>query len=108
MRQNFGTTPIADRIMAETVLDPTARDGPAIIGAGRDHGRRGHHAGGTRPAGLAGDDLGNVRPCVRGIAGLRIVDRSALLSRNLDRRSWPWADTRPSPLWTRADSAPTL
>jgi len=108
MRQDFGTTPIADRIMAETILDPTARDGQEIIGAGRDHGRRGHHAVGTRPAGLVGDGLVNVRPCVRGIAGLRIVGRAAMLSRNLDRRSWPWPDTLPAPLWTRADPAPTL
>ncbi|WP_405856627.1 GMC oxidoreductase [Streptomyces sp. NBC_01515] len=73
--------------MAETLPGPTARDGQEIIGAGRDHGRRGHHAVGTRPAGLAGRDLVGVRLRVHGIAGLRIVDRSALratLSRGLD------------------------
>ncbi|MFG2372041.1 hypothetical protein ACGFY9_11260 [Streptomyces sp. NPDC048504] len=93
--------------MAETIPDPTARDGQEIIGAGRDHGRRGHHAVGTRPAGLVGDDLVNVRPCVRGVAGLRIVDRSAVLSRNLDRRSWPWPGGPLTPLWARADPTPT-
>ncbi|WP_405989023.1 hypothetical protein [Streptomyces sp. NBC_00986] len=96
-RQDFGTTPIVGRIMAETLPGLTARDGQAVIGEGRDHGRRGHHAVGTRPAGLAGDDLVNVRPCGFGIAGLRIVDRSVLLSRNLDRRSWPWPGGPPAP-----------
>ncbi|MEV8543510.1 GMC oxidoreductase [Streptomyces sp. NPDC051572] len=85
--RTFGATPIADRIMAETLPGPSARVGQEIVGAGRDHGRRGHHAVGTCPAGLAGDDLVDVRLRVHGIAGLRIVDRSALratLSRSLD------------------------
>ena len=91
--------------MAETIPGPTARDGQEIIAAGRDHGRRGNHAAGTRPACPAGDDLVDVRPRVRGIAGLRIVDRSALLSRNLGRRSWLWPGGPPAPPWTRADPA---
>ncbi|MFJ9376652.1 hypothetical protein [Streptomyces sp. NPDC101455] len=73
--------------MAETLPGPTARDGQEIIGAGRDHGRRSHHAVGTRPAGLAERDLVGVRLRVHNIAGLRIVGRSApraALSRGLD------------------------
>ncbi|MFE2417161.1 GMC oxidoreductase [Streptomyces hokutonensis] len=102
--QVFGTVPI----MAETSPDPTVRGDREIIAAALDHVRRGRHAVGTRPACPAGDDLVDVRQRVRGVAGLRIVDRSALLSRNLDRRSWPWPGIPPAPLWTRADPAPTL
>lgn len=105
-RQDFGATPIADRIMAEILPGPTARDGQEIFGAGRDHGRRGHQAIGTCPASLAGDDLVDVRGRVHGIAGLRIVDGSALLSRNLNRRSWLSPGGPPTPPWTRA--GPTL
>ncbi|MGW3106297.1 GMC oxidoreductase [Streptomyces sp. NPDC001100] len=102
--QVFGTVPI----MAETSPDPTVRDEQEIIAAALDHVRRGRHAAGTRPACPAGDDLVDIRPRVRGIAGLRIVDSSALLSRNLDRRSWPWPGAPPAPLRIRADLAPTL
>ncbi|WP_406130135.1 hypothetical protein [Streptomyces sp. NBC_00989] len=107
-RQGFGVTLIADRIMAETVPGPTARDGQEIIGAGRGHGRRGHRAAGTHPAGPAGDGLVDVRPGVHGVAGLRIVDRSALVSRNLNRRSWLWPGGPPTPPRTRADPTPAL
>ncbi|WUS04796.1 GMC oxidoreductase [Streptomyces sp. NBC_01261] len=111
VRQDFRDHPVADRIMAETLPASIARDGQEIIGAGRGHGRRGHHEVATCPAGLAGDDLVDLRLCVHGIAGLRIVDRSALratLFRNLNRRSRPWPESPPAPPWTRADPAPAL
>ncbi|MFJ5304723.1 hypothetical protein [Streptomyces sp. NPDC088350] len=70
--------------MAETLPDPTARDDWEIIDAALHQGRRDHHAVGTRPARPAVHDLGDARPRPRGIAGLRIVDGRALLSRDPD------------------------
>jgi len=64
--------------MAETPPGPTVRDDRQVIDAGPDHGHCGYHAVGTCAMGPAEDDVVDARLRVRGLAGLRIVDCSAL------------------------------
>ncbi|MFI6467066.1 GMC oxidoreductase [Streptomyces sp. NPDC050538] len=97
--------------MAETLPGFTARDDEEIVDAALDHGRRGHHVVGIRPARPVADDLVDARPRPGGTAGLRIVDRSALpgmLSRDLNTTITAMAGGPPTSSCTRADPAPTL
>jgi choline dehydrogenase len=78
MRELFGTEPIADRIMAETLPGPAVRDDQEIIDSGLEHGRCGYHAVGTCAMEPAEDDVVDAALGVRGIDGLRVVDCSVM------------------------------
>jgi choline dehydrogenase-like flavoprotein len=76
LRRLFGTSPLADRVVRETVPGPEVETDQQILDFALTVGSAGYHAVGTCAMGPNDDDVVDPRLRVRGVANLRVVDAS--------------------------------
>ncbi|MCP9272557.1 GMC family oxidoreductase [Mycolicibacterium arenosum] len=77
-RELFTRSPIAERIDHEVFPGPQVETDDDIVDSALDGGYTGYHAVGSCAMGAGDDDVVDSRLRVRGVAGLRVVDCSAM------------------------------